>query len=373
MNAIPGICIEPSVGTKYEFRDFQPQEMFTGAVRFRPTLVGECPTAKAVMSGKYGMAPDGEQFLILGHETYGVSSDDIDCDVPDGAIKAGGRYMVNVRVPRPGVNGFAARAPQLCSDPSKWVEHGLYGGHGGYREEMVVHHSHLIPVPDDVSDKLAVFSEGWSCVNQGVRKGIRFWNVNLDGVQYTDAKKALILGTGSAAIAAVCLYKIRGFNCYVVGRKKPGDPAAKRLQKLGAVYIQSNEQDGFVEDLVSEYGPFVQVFEGTGSPIVRARFRQAVGDSGFMVVYGIPEEDCCITLNLTTPMVQEVTTTSGSVGAINCNARKDWTQAMQALAWTNTQHPWLFPELVHEVKFCPEAIMKAVDDRHVKPIVRIAA
>lgn len=365
----PAIQIRPKRDTRYHLRDMIVPPMFRGAVELTVRRCGECPTANAVKAGRYGAAPPGQEWLTLGHEILAeISAMDDNVSRP---LRLGQRVMVSVRFAGPNARGLAKTHPHLCSDSSMgWYEHGLWGAHGGYTEKMVVDASLVHPVPDDLSDSVAVLAEGGVCVQTAVIRGIDHQQASLKGAQWPHPWIALVIGAGPAALMATMFYKMMGFTVVVVSRKDENDPKAVRLRKLGAFYIKNENTPGFMQAVAKEYGPFAQIFNASGVAEGRL-WRSVVADTGSFVEYSIPEHSCPMSVDMSEMMIKEVTTASCSVGSINCDPA-NWKPTFTALQWTLDRNPWLTEGLFFEVPFdskAPKAILGAVDDGWFKPMV----
>lgn len=367
------IRIRPGKDTVYQFRPMTVPDMRRGAVRVKVRRCGECPTIYAVLGGMYGAPPPGDEWLTPGHEIFAEITE-MDDQIPEylrKQLRIGQRVMVSVRVPGPNATGLALTAPHLCSDSSKgWVEHGLYGANGGYTREMVIDAHFVYPLPDALTDQVAVLSEGAVCVQTAVQRGIRHQLATLDGIQWPHAKIALVLGAGPASLMATIFYTMLGYSVVVVSRKAHDDPKSKRLIRMGARYVQSESRPGFIAEVATQYGPFSQVFNGTGVADARL-WRQAVDDTGAFVEYSIPDKACFMNSDFSKAMVHEVTTSSCSVGSINCDPRL-WQPSFIALQWAMAQWPWLTEDLFCEVPFdskAPAGILDAVNAGWFKPMV----
>src|SRR3954469_23698465 len=94
-----------------------------GTVLVRPLEVGVCGTDREISEGLFGVAPDGEEALVLGHELVGVVARDGD-RFPRGDIVA-----ATVRRSCGRCAPCAAGAPDAC-DTGDYLERGITRLHG---------------------------------------------------------------------------------------------------------------------------------------------------------------------------------------------------------------------------------------------------
>ncbi len=62
------VTVIPGVPGSLRLRDVPKPSPGKGQALLRPIMVGICGTDKEIIEGKYGKAPEGSEYLILGHE-----------------------------------------------------------------------------------------------------------------------------------------------------------------------------------------------------------------------------------------------------------------------------------------------------------------
>jgi len=360
------IQIIPGEQDFYSWRRVKTPQLRPGAVILKILRCGECNTALAVASGKYGKAASGKKYLTLGHEILGEIvriADDVS------GFEIGQRAMVQVRIPKPDAFINARVAPNLTSDCTQWQEHGLYELDGGYVREMVVDAKYLHPVPEHMSDNMAVLSEGAVCVYTAAQTGIKMLNARV-GEFYTPDRKVLVLGARPAGLMATLFYRHLGFEVVVVSLEPEKHENALRIKQTGASYIQNSNDDDFKDHIVKEYGPFPYIFDGSGAAQCML-WSSKVSDAGMFVNYSIPEKDFATKVNLTDMVISQVTGSRCSIGSINCNPA-NWDRAYQMLIWAGHEFPNIFDEIFEEIPFesgAEQAVIEAVKDGCFKPMV----
>ena len=66
------IVVKPGVKDSIHMRDMPDPKMKPDQVAVKMIRVGLCGTDAEINHGLYGQAPEGDEYLILGHENFGV-------------------------------------------------------------------------------------------------------------------------------------------------------------------------------------------------------------------------------------------------------------------------------------------------------------
>src|SRR3954451_16674584 len=110
------------------------------AVLVRPLEVGVCGTDREISAGLFGVAPDGEEALVLGHELVGV------VERGGAGFARGDVVAATVRRSCERCPACAAGAPDAC-DTGDYRERGITGLHGFASELVAEAPEHLVAVP----------------------------------------------------------------------------------------------------------------------------------------------------------------------------------------------------------------------------------
>ena len=95
-------------------------------VKVRVLRVGVDGTDKEINAAEYGAAPEGDDFLIIGHENFGVV-EEVGPNVPD-TIRPGGYVVASVR--RPGSSIYGKIGLQDFTTDDVYFERGINLRHG---------------------------------------------------------------------------------------------------------------------------------------------------------------------------------------------------------------------------------------------------
>src|SRR3954447_3034631 len=132
-----------------------------GTVLLRPLEVGVCGTDREISEGRFGVAPDGEEALVLGHELLGVVARD------GHGFAAGDLVAATVRRSCGRCAPCAAGAPDAC-DTGDYRERGITRLHGFAAELAAEAPEHLVAVPRSLG-RLGVLAEPASVAERGLR------------------------------------------------------------------------------------------------------------------------------------------------------------------------------------------------------------
>ena len=152
------VTVIPGVPESLRLRDVDKPKPNHGQVLLKPIRVGICGTDKEIIEGKYGKAPPGSQYLILGHEALAVVE-----ELGDGVDNVSVGDVVVPTVRRP----LDCNLPVDYCPLGHYVEHGIWGLHGHAAEYSVTDAKYLVKVPKELVD-VAVLTEPLSVVEKGI-------------------------------------------------------------------------------------------------------------------------------------------------------------------------------------------------------------
>ena len=236
--------------------------------------VGLCGTDADLAAGEYGVAPPGESFLVLGHESLGRVTE----VGPAASVPLGQLVVVAIR--RPGGSAYdRIGRPDLSTDPV-FIETGISQAHGFMREELVVDGEFLVPVPDELAD-VAILTEPLSCITKALRQA--------DQVQARlelwEPRRALVTGASTIGLLATLALRLRGLEVTTYARREAPYRNSELVERLGARYVSAAEAD--LPTLVERDGPFDIVFEGSGAPGLIEPAVAALAPNGVAALFSV--------------------------------------------------------------------------------------
>src|SRR5918911_41829 len=249
-------------------------------VLVRVLRVGVDGTDKEINAAEYGAAPPGDDFLIIGHENFGVV-EEVGPNVPD-TIRPGGYVVASVR--RPGSSIYGKIGLQDFTTDDVYYERGINLLHGYLTEYYVEDHQYVFPLPATLAE-VGVLLEPTTVAEKGINHAYEIQR----RLKVWQPRKALILGSGTVGLLTALVARLRGLELTVYSLPQKPYRNAELVEQLGGAYISS--QDMSLAEASSERGPFDLMFDATGfSPIVWEA-ADVLGKNGVLVLASITGGD----------------------------------------------------------------------------------
>ncbi len=266
--------------------------------------VGVCGTDKEIAAGAYGSAPDGEQRLVIGHESLGRVS-----RAPEGSGFESGDLVVGVvRRPDPVPCGACARGEfDMCRN-GRYTERGIKMRHGYAAERWTVDPAYAVRLHPGLADAgilvepTSVVVKAWEQVE---RIGARAW---------FEPATVLVTGAGPVGLLAALLGTQRGLDVHVLDQVRSG-PKPGLVRDLGATY-----HHGDVGELTDRLQPDV-VVEATGAPAVVPAAMSGTGAFGITVLTGVSSGGRTVAVDTGALNRSLVLENDVVVGSVNANLR----------------------------------------------------
>jgi len=319
----------PAPGVRVE--DVPPPVLGEGAIRVAVLECGVCGTDHDVAEGKYGTAPAGSPYLILGHENLGEVAE----VAPGvGGFRPGDLVVATVRRGCGRCRFCRSNRSDFC-ETGGFTERGIGGAPGYMADEYVEIPQYLVRV-DPALRAIAVLLEPLSVVEKAITQGQRVLDRKEPTPGYLAAgtPRALVAGTGAIGMLAAFVLRTRGYD--VVGIDRHGDdtPAGVLLHRIGASH--ANVAEG-LEALPR--ADFDLVIEATGSVALDLRLANVLGPNGVLVLTGIPDPtDAPMPVAAGSLFREVVLGNRAIVGSVNAN-RSDFEAGLQDLALFEARWP----------------------------------
>lgn len=307
-------------------------------VLVRVLRVGLDGTDKEIRSGEYGTEPEGSDFLIEGHESFGV----VEEVGPAVTEFAPGDYVVS-RVRRSGYSLYdLIDTPDMTTD-DEYFEHGISRVHGFLTEYYLEEPKYLIRVPAGLKH-VGVLLEPTSIVEKGIvqayeiQRRLKVWQ----------PRRAAVLGAGTIGLLAAMALRNRGLAVTVFGLDEPPYLNSDLVEALRATYV-STRRTGLAEAAERD-GRFDLVFEATGfSPIVFDAMQHLPAKNGVMVLSSVTEGDRTIEIPADKINLDFVLGNKVLVGTVNAN-REHFEEGVRDLAVAEAAYPgWLSRLLTNRI------------------------
>jgi threonine dehydrogenase-like Zn-dependent dehydrogenase len=249
-------------------------------VLVRVLRVGVDGTDKEINAAEYGAAPEGDDYLIIGHENFGVV-EEVGPNVPD-TIRPGGYVVASVR--RPGGSIFGQIGLQDFTTDDVYYERGINLLHGYLTEYYVENSDFVFPLPDTLRD-VGVLLEPTTVAEKGVNHAFEIQR----RLKVWQPRRALILGSGTIGLLMALVARLRGLELTVASLPRPPYRNADLVEQLGGVYQSTQDRD--LAAISEERGPFDLIMDATGFSPVVWEAAEILGKNGVLVLSSITGGD----------------------------------------------------------------------------------
>lgn len=276
----------------------QPEPVIrrSGQVKLRMLDVGICGTDREICTFEYGSPPQGEPYLVIGHEALGEVIE-AGSDVHNLAV--GDLVVPTVRRPCPHARCRPCRSGhQDFCETGDFVEHGIKGAHGYLAERVVDDAQYMNVVPRDLRE-VAVLVEPLTIMEKAEAQ---LWGLMQRRPPWIDAAvtertmgkghNALVLGAGPVGLLGAMALVSIGFKTWVYSRGRPPDPRIDVAQRIGATYLPS--EDVPVPQIAAHTGPIDLVYEAVGHSLLAFEVLRELGPNGIYVLTGVPGKQTLI-------------------------------------------------------------------------------
>jgi threonine dehydrogenase-like Zn-dependent dehydrogenase len=269
------IVVKPGEKDSIHMRDMPDPPLTSDQVAVKVLRVGLCATDAEINQGLYGKPPDGSEFLILGHENFGVVQD---VGRKAKGVRVGDLVVSTVRRPCGRCHNCRSGENDMCTS-GLYQERGIMRRHGFLAEYYVESPTWLNKIPKAAAD-VGVLLEPTSVVEKGIDQAFR-----LQRRLEWRPRTALVLGAGPIGLLAAAVLRLRGMATHVVAREPASGPRAQLATKLGAIY--HSVADRTVLDLQKDLPSIDIAIEGTGASSVAFDAMQILGLNGVLCLLSV--------------------------------------------------------------------------------------
>ena len=292
--------------------------------------VGVDGTDKEINEALYGQAPEGENFLITGHENFGRVVA-VGPNVPS-TLKPGTYVVATVR--RPGHSIYDLIGLQDMTTDDVYYERGINRRHGYLTEYYVEDAAYIVTLPTTLRE-VGVLLEPLTVAQKGINQAFEIQR----RLKVWQPRRAAVIGAGTIGLFAALTLRLRGLEVTVYSRRIPPYFNSTLLEEIGAHYVSSREKA--LAEITAESGPFDLIFEATGfSPLV-FQAAEVLGKNGVLVLSGITGGDTKAEVNADKINQSFVLGNKVMVGTVNAS-RADFVSGVNDMVKAEALYPgWL--------------------------------
>jgi glucose 1-dehydrogenase len=300
--------------------------------------VGVDGTDKEINAAEYGAAPEGDDYLIVGHESFGR----VEAVGPNVSEFKAGDY-VSLTVRRPGSSVYDQIGTYDMTTDDTYFERGINLRHGFLTEYVVDEPEYIIRVPEGLQD-VGVLMEPMSVAQKAIEQAYRIQ----ERLRVWRPKRAAVMGSGTLGLLATLVLRLRGLDVTTFGNTMPPTLNSSLIEELGARYISTKALS--LTDASSKYGPFDLILEGTGySPLVFEAM-SVLAKNGVLAMVSVTGGSRQIDIPADKTNLGFVLGNKVAFGSVNAN-REYFESGVKDLSTAQLQWPgWLKKLLTHEVK-----------------------
>ncbi|MHB8469877.1 MAG: alcohol dehydrogenase catalytic domain-containing protein [Gaiellaceae bacterium] len=316
------LVVEPGVARTARVEDVPAPAVAAGEVPVRVLEVGVCGTDREIAHGLFGVAPDGEDLLVLGHEALGVVERD------GHGFTRGDLVSATVRRSCGHCLACAGDSPDSCLT-GDYSERGITRLHGFARELVGESPSQLVPIPRSLG-RLGVLAEPTSICERALRHAR-----TIGGRQPWQLQHALVIGAG--AVGTLVTYRLRLEGVEVLTASL--EAAKPLVEASGARYVSIADADP------ADLGRFDLVVECAGNAQLMAASIGLLRRSGVACLLGIDGREQMVELDGRTIGVDAVLENRVLFGSVNAQ-RQDWLAGVEALDEIRRRWPGALERLI---------------------------
>lgn len=300
--------------------------------------VGVDGTDKEINAAEYGAAPPGDDYLIMGHESFG-RVEEVGPNV--GEFEPGDYVAASVR--RPGSSFYDQIGAQDMTTDDTYFERGINLRHGFLAEYYVDSADFLIKVPEGLKS-VGVLMEPTSIAQKAIRQAYEIQR----RLAIWRPQRAAVLGAGSLGLLASLFLRLRGFKVVTLARSQPPTQNSDLLAEIGVRYVSTREKS--LKQAAEEFGPFDIILEGSGAAPLVFEAMEALGKNGVLAMVSVTGGERTIEVPADKINQGFVLGNKVAVGCVNAS-RADFERGVQDLAQAElAYHGWLSKLLTHPVK-----------------------
>jgi threonine dehydrogenase-like Zn-dependent dehydrogenase len=300
--------------------------------------VGVDGTDKEINAAEYGAAPAGDDFLILGHESFG-RVEAVGSNVSE--LTPGDYVACTVR--RPGSSLYDQIGTYDMTTDATYYERGIHLRHGFLTEYIVDDPEYIVRVPEGLKP-VGVLMEPMSVVEKGIgqafeiQRRLRVWR----------PKRAAVLGASTLGLLATLVLRLRGIEVVTLGRTMPPFLNSQLLGEIGARYASTLELS--LKQAAEKFGPFDIILEGTGVSSLVFEGMEVLASNGVLIMVSVTGGNRQVEIPADKINLGFVLGNKVAFGSVNAN-REYFETGAKDLSQAELQYPgWLSKLLTHPIR-----------------------
>jgi threonine dehydrogenase-like Zn-dependent dehydrogenase len=316
------LVTQPGTAHSARVADVGEMRAREGEIRVRTLEVGVCGTDREISEGLFGIPPDDDTALVLGHELLGMVERD------GYGFARGDLVTATVRRSCAHCDACAEGAPDSCLT-GDYSERGITRLHGFAREVVAEDPAQLIAIPRALG-RLGVLAEPASICERGIRHALA-----IGGRQPWQLRRALVIGAGAIGMLSTVILRLAGVEVWTAARS----PSNELVSAVGARYVSTAETP------LGELGGFDLVVEAAGNAQVMADTLGLLRRNGVACLLGIDGRPQSVALDGRVIGVDAILENRVVFGSVNAH-RQDWLAGVESLDRARQRWPEALEQFV---------------------------
>ena len=316
------LVTQPGQTRTTRIEDVPAVEARGGEVLLRTLEVGVCGTDREISEGLFGIAPEDERLLVLGHEALAVVEQD------GYGFTRGQLVTATVRRSCGHCIACAEGSPDSCLT-GDYRERGITRLHGYARELVAEDPRQLVAIPESLG-RLGVLAEPTSICERALRHAR-----TIGGRQPWQLERALVIGAGAIGLLMTYLLRLADVEVWTASL----EPENELVEQSGAHYASTHDND------LSELGKFDLVIEAAGNAQLMAQTLGLLRRSGVACLLGIDPRVQTVELDGPVLGVDTILENRVLFGSVNAR-REDWLTAVDDLDRARERWPEALEQFV---------------------------
>jgi threonine dehydrogenase-like Zn-dependent dehydrogenase len=316
------LVTRPGEAHSTHVEDIPPVDTGEGELLLRTLEVGVCGTDREISEGLFGVPPENEQSLVLGHEALAVVERD------GHGFTRGDLVTATVRRSCGHCMACGEGSPDSCLT-GDYSERGITRLDGYARELVAEDPTQLIAIPRSLG-RLGVLAEPASICERALRHAR-----TIGGRQPWQLERALVLGAGAIGVMTTFLLRLADVEVWTASLEETNE----LVEQTGAHYVPTNSTE------ISELGGFDLVVEAAGSTQLMAQSLGLLRRSGVACLLGIDPRRQRVEIEGHVLGVDVILENRVLFGSVNAH-RQDWVTAVEDLDRARERWPELLDRFV---------------------------
>ncbi|MCP4190959.1 MAG: glucose 1-dehydrogenase [Planctomycetaceae bacterium] len=288
--------------------------------------VGVDATDREINDALYGNSPEGDDFLIIGHECFGI----VEAVGPNvKSVKPGDYVTATVR--RPGGSIYDQIGTYDMTSEETYYERGINLLHGYLTEYFVDGEDYIVRVPNGLKH-LHVLMEPMSCAAKAIQQAYEVQR----RMKVWRPQTAYVMGAGQIGLLATLILRLKGLQVYTLARRPAPRLNAEIVEGYGATYVSTENQS--IAQLASEVGKADLIVEATGSSWIAFESMKVLGHNGVLVWHSVTGGDKQVQVPADQLNIEFVLGNKLLLGSVNAN-REHFEAGIRDLALGEAMYP----------------------------------